>query len=93
MWTNSKVSTVYSASSWQTSDSLLTLMQDIYTHTYACVCAYCIYNIHVYNDQLHEYVDGKHLSPPTAETPDFCGCLESGSLPERLSNLLTSQES
>lgn len=91
MWTNNKISIVYSASSWQTSESLLNLMQDIYTHTRVCVCAYCIYNIHAYNDQLYEYLEGKHLSPPATETPNFCGYPDSGSLPEGLSNLLTSQ--
>jgi len=36
-----------------------------------CVCGYCIHIIHVENDQLYEYVNGKHLSPPTVETPNF----------------------
>lgn len=62
-------------------------------HVCVCMCADCLSSTHVYNDQVNGYVDGKHLSPPTAKTPHIFSCMHYDIFPEGLPSLLTSQKS
>lgn len=57
------------------------------------MCADCLCSIHVYNEKVYGYVDGKHLSPPTARSPHFFSCTHSDIFPEGLPSLLPSQKS